>query len=295
LNTIILKTAIFNYQARRIIMPDNRMLGGCGPGSGNNTKDAVCIHTKKVYDACRSKDCLEDLRVYLTCESQAIVDRAINIKPKSAHVLWTYLDIEPVPFNDGYYTVDVKYFYRITAEAFCGVGRPVDIEGLATFDKRVVLFGGEGKTRSFSSQMLLRSDDDRQLRPSTNLPIATVELVDPVVLGVRVVEPHDHFCGCERYCGSGYSEVPEVLGNSFNSPLTPGEGSRRLYVTLGQFSIIRLERDTQLLIPSYDYCIPEKECPAQSDDPCDLFDQFKFPADEFFPSDKGHGDHGKRK
>ena len=39
-----------------------------------------------------------------------------------------------------------------------------------------------------------------------------------------------------------------------------GGDVHRLYVTLGQFSIIRMERDTQLLIPAYDYCLPEKEC-----------------------------------
>ena len=27
-------------------------------------REAVCIHTKKIYDSCRDKDCIEDLRVY---------------------------------------------------------------------------------------------------------------------------------------------------------------------------------------------------------------------------------------
>lgn len=29
-------------------------------------REAVCIHTKKIYDSCRDKDCIEDLRVYPT-------------------------------------------------------------------------------------------------------------------------------------------------------------------------------------------------------------------------------------
>ena len=62
----------------------------------------------------------------------------------------------------------------------------------------------------------------------------------------------------------------------------------RLYVTLGQFSIIRLERDTQLLIPAYDYCVPEKECSCddgrcEEPDPCQVFRQVQFPVEEFFP------------
>ena len=42
---------------------------------------------------------------------------------------------------------------------------------------------------------------------------------------------------------------------------------RRVYVTLGQFSIVRLERDSQLLIPVYDYCMPEKECTSGNGKP----------------------------
>ena len=61
---------------------------------------------------------------------------------------------------------------------------------------------------------------------------------------------------------------------------------KKLLVTLGQFSIIRLERDTQLLIPAYDYCLPEKECVGSSeDDPCTMFGRISFPVDEFFPPD----------
>ena len=61
---------------------------------------------------------------------------------------------------------------------------------------------------------------------------------------------------------------------------------RRWLTTIGQFSIIRLERDTQLVVPAYDYCMPEKECPGTvSDDPCTLFSRIQFPVDEFFPPD----------
>jgi hypothetical protein len=58
-------------------------------------------------------------------------------------------------------------------------------------------------------------------------------------------------------------------------------------VTLGQFSIIRLERDSQLLIPSFNDCIPQKECSATGsateETPCEMFDQIAFPVDDFFP------------
>ena len=30
----------------------------------------MSVHTQKITDSCRDKDCIEDLRVYLTCGSQ---------------------------------------------------------------------------------------------------------------------------------------------------------------------------------------------------------------------------------
>lgn len=56
-------------------------------------------------------------------------------------------------------------------------------------------------------------------------------------------------------------------------------------MTLGQFSIVRLERDTQLLVPVYDYCMPEKECSCgnSNEDPCCIFRNISFPVGEFFP------------
>ena len=81
-------------------------------------------------------------------------------------------------------------------------------------------------------------------------------------------------------------EIPENVACCFCDGLDTSGGSRQVLVTLGQFSIVRLERDTQLLIPVYNYCLPEKECPSSSDgDPCDLFQNICFPVGEFFPPD----------
>ena len=83
-------------------------------------REAVCIHTKKIFDSCKDKDCIEDLRVYPTCGSQEVLDRALSVKAGTAELLYAYIDVEPVGFNRGFYTVDVRYFYRITADAFIG-------------------------------------------------------------------------------------------------------------------------------------------------------------------------------
>ena len=79
-----------------------------------NFSEAVCVHTDKIYDSCRDKDCLENVRVYLTSCGQDIVDRAINVKCTKAEVIWVFTDIEAVPFNRGFYSVDLKYFFKVT-------------------------------------------------------------------------------------------------------------------------------------------------------------------------------------
>lgn len=140
-------------------------------------REAVCIHTKKIYDSCRDKDCIEDLRFYPTQSSQCAIDRAISIKAGTAELLYVYIDVEPVGFNRGFYTVDVRYFYRVTADAFVGAARPVEICGLAVFDKRVILFGSEGNAKIFSSEAAFEALDEQNIRKS-NLPTAVVDVID---------------------------------------------------------------------------------------------------------------------
>ena len=249
----------------------------------HNNKEAVCIHTKKIYDACRDKDCLEDLRVYLTRSSQAIVDKAINVKCRRSELIGVFIDVEPVSFNRGFFSVDVKYFYRITADAFCGVRMPVQVTGLATFDKRVILFGSEGNAKIFSSAASY-GGTDAQLMRRANMPIAVVEVVDPICLNMRTIDTTD--CSHRHLGDCNLCDVPDSIGIFYDEELVLGGEEKRMFVTLGQFSIIRLERDTQLVIPSYDFCMPEKECVgAREDSPCDLFEKIRFPVDEFFPPD----------
>lgn len=213
--------------------------------------------------------------MYLTRCSQAVLDTAMNVKARSAELLWSYIDVEPIPFNKGFYTVDVKYFYKITADAFCGVGRPHEITGLASYNKRTVLFGSEGSVRVFSSQYMPQANDLQNFE-RTNLPIAVVEAVDPIALGVKVTDSE-----CCGECAP--NDLPENVCRCFEDDIVICDDGKKLYVTLGQFSIIKLEREIQLLMPAYDICMPSKECAGSADDPCELFQKFKFPVDEFFP------------
>ena len=63
----------------------------CGP---EDLQEALSIHTRKITDSCRDKDCIEDLRVYLTTGSQTILDTAASAKVRCADLLYTYIDVE---------------------------------------------------------------------------------------------------------------------------------------------------------------------------------------------------------
>ena len=259
-------------------MPDKVMPGPVTDCSG--IREAVCIHTRKIYDSCRDKDCIEDLRFYPKLQYVDVINRALSVKGGTATLLHVYVDVEPVSFNRGFFTVDMRFFYAVTLQAYLSSPVPVTVEGLCVFDKRVILFGSEGNAKIFSSEART-GEPDLQLMRKSNLPVAVVEAVEPLVLDARLV---DQCRGRDRDCE--LCEVPSFVSSCFGGELSGGGEDRRIYVTLGQFSIVRLERDSQLLIPVYDYCMPEKECSCGvtgCEDPCGVFRSIHFPVGEFFP------------
>jgi hypothetical protein len=44
-----------------------------------------------------------------------------------------------------------------------------------------------------------------------------------------------------------------------------------------------LVRDVPLLVPTYEFCIPEQEYQPTSDSPREMFRRIEFPAEDFFP------------
>ncbi len=146
----------------------------CNP---NDLRQALSVHTRKITDSCRDKDCIEDLRVYLTQGSQSILDSCASAKVRCADLLYTYIDVEPVAFDRNHYCIDVTFFYRILADATVGTNRPVSLYGLAVFSKRAVLCGEESRAHIFTSNTRIGELDGLTLR-SANLPTAIVEVAD---------------------------------------------------------------------------------------------------------------------
>lgn len=244
-------------------------INSADPLNSRCVNEAVCVHTGKIFDSCMDKDCIEDLRLCIGPISQAIVNASISVRPRSAELLHADVRVEDINFNRGCYTVDVTYFYKVRGEAFPG---GCTVSGLAIFEKRVILYGGEGGSKIYSS------DGSRIHRHSTSLPTAVVEAVDPLPLSMRISD-----AVLADTSDSELQNIPAEISECFDEEIVNCPVGKQLYVTLGQFSIIRLERDTQLCIPAYDYCIPEKECVGGEEDPCALFASIPFPINDFFP------------
>lgn len=264
----------------------------CGQGSSaiaSCGKETVCIDTMRVMDSCRDRDCFEDARVYLPPFGQEIIERSPSIRATCAEILGTYVGVDAIPFNTGFYQITVRFYVRIHLEACIGIGRSQEFDGLAVLDKKVVLYGGEGNVSIFRSTPGAGfCDFPCEGNMTTNMPVGVVETVPPVILGTRIVEKCcECKCGCD-ICG----DIPEGILSCFSGGFAT-EPRVFLAVSLGIFSVIRIERPAQLLIQASDYTVPDKECaPADDGDPCSLFRAMAFPANEFSPT-RCHGKKDK--
>lgn len=255
--------------------PENEQRGTCCNIS-SDFREAVCIDALRIYDSCADKDCLKDLRVYFTEAGQNIIDQACTVRIRNADVLTVYVDLDAVPFNKGFYSVDMTFFFEITLDAFLSPAAcPVSVTGLSVFSKKVILFGSEGKVKTFDSSTCY-DDLDLNSSPIKNLPKATVQVAEPIGLSSRISCDHNNCCDLNCH-------IPECICKKFGGDFQLKNNTNSVYVTLGMFTIVQLERNVQMLVPSYDFCIPEKECVTTSDNPCELFNRLEFPTEEFFP------------
>lgn len=246
--------------------------------STNRFCDEVCVNVQRIYDTCKDKDCFADLRVYLNPQDQKIVDNAVNVRTRKSELIWTSIDIDPVPFNNGFYSINIMFFFSLEFEIYTGIGRPCIVSGLATCNKTVILFGSEGNSVTYSSK---QDENNSRTRISKNLPIAQIDVVDPIVLSAKAVPSNNGVCCCE----TDLQSLPECVLCCFDEGLT-SSGEKNLVVTIGVFSIVRIVREVQLMIPSAKFSLPDKECkPINEEEPCNYFERLSFPTNEFFPPD----------
>ena len=246
-----------------------------------NFKEAVCIDVGRVYDSCCDRDCLEDLKCFFTPRGQELIEQALSVRVRSAEVINVFIDIEPVTFNRGFFACDLTFFFLVKFDVFTAPhSQPVEVNGVCFFEKKAILFGSEGNIKVFSSEFSA-DEDDVQIKASNNAPKCVVDCVDPVALSARL---SDNSGGCDSARCMPACICKRLGGEVLTRNVA---GSKAVFVTLGLFSIVKLIRNVQVLVPIYDFCIPDKESENVTDSHCDAFRRMAFPLDEFFPPREG--------
>lgn len=263
-------------------MSDNKY--SCVNNNHTPCREMVCIETNRILDSCRDRDCFENVRVILTEFGKDIIERTSTVRTKSACIAWTYINIDSVQFNKGFYTVNIRFYIKLTFDACIG-GRLQEFDGIAVVEKKVILYGSE------SNVCVFRSTSDSNDFCTTNEPVcckknvpsAVVEVVEPIVLDTRVLEVND---SCQCYCCCCSSDIPQSLAFSLNGTINEDCNDRQKYlvVSLGIFSVVRIVRPALYLINATEYNVPDKECVTDcNNDPCSIFRSMAFPIGEFNP------------
>ncbi|MBQ9531334.1 MAG: hypothetical protein IJR70_04615 [Eubacterium sp.] len=248
--------------------------------SERRMNETVCIDTRKIFDSCVSKDCLENLRVSFFDGAQDLIDNAITVKTRTAEVAAVSVDVDEVPFNRGYYNVDITYYFRLGFDTYSApCTTPQVVEGYTSFNKKCILYGSEGRVKIFASSNETDNLECPESPQYTN-PTAKLQLVDPVILDTDVMD-----ASCPSVPPL-ITSFPQSILDNVENPVPVSDGVEAVLVSLGLFSIVQMERDCQILIPAYDYCIPERECQCNTEDPCSTFRGIDFPVEEFFPVER---------
>ena len=259
-------------------MPENRNI--CtGVDFG---RDTVYIDTNRILDCCRDKDCFENVTVYFAAPCAEALQTCVNIRTKSAEIIAANIGLDEIPFSPGFFQINIRMFLKIKFEVCLANGRAEEVCGLCVLDKSVILFGGEGNVSIFKSSAEEGSFcvGIHANRKHTNLPTAVFEVASPIVLGTKVAELMPGM-----RCGSCPCDIPECVADCFDGCISYSSNMPRVItVSIGLFSVVRVERPGQYLVSGTEYAVPEKVCPPDCpEDPCDMFRRMNFPVNEFYP------------
>lgn len=242
-----------------------------------NIKEAVCLDAMRVYDSCSSKEYLEDRKVYFTPDKHDLIEQATSVRIRSAEVIKVFLHLEPVPFNQGFYAVDMNFFLDVCLDVFTPqTPCPTIVHGVCMANKRVILFGSDGNVKTFTSGC---HADEPDVEPATGkvLPRAVCQVSEPIGLSAKICDrPPQGSDICSR--------IPESISSLYGTEFDY-TNTHAIYATIGMFTIVQLVRTVPLLVPSYEFCVPAKECAPTSDGPREMFRRIEFPASDFFPPD----------
>ena len=229
--------------------------------------DAVQVKVNRVFDSCSDRDCLSNVQILI--DGGELPSGVTLVKSRCVRVSDICMNIKPVPFNRGFYSIELTYTFRVELMAYeRACGSPSLITGTAYASKNVILYGGESSSKTFFSNSSGEKQDTctNCCCDSLNLPTVAVQVVEPIALETRIGNV------CPPSCDG--------------SPVSP---TRTVIMTLGLFSVVEIYRPVTIMVPTYEYTIPTKECHCDTESPCAVFDRIRFPAEEFSPGSVNGG------
>lgn len=222
----------------------------------NSSCEGVPVRVNRVFDSCSDKDCLAEIPV--TICSGAISSNINIVRSRAASVENVSISVEPVPFNKGFYSIDITFTFCLEILGYenskCA---PIILQGTAYASKNCILYGSESSVKTFTDSETCCSLTNNTPCRAGNPPTASVSVLEPVILETNICR------------------------NSSN--INDQNSAPQITVTLGLFSVIELSRPVTIMVPTLDYTIPHKQCCNESDSPCEVFEKLKFPEEEFSP------------
>ena len=159
---------------------------------------------------------------------QPVVDASANVRVRDVDVISVYIDMQPIPFNRGYYSIDLTFFFDVSLELYGGATVGCErVSGISIFNKKVILYGSEGNVKMFTSESCR---DEADLQGNKVLPKATVQVAQPVALSAKLCE-HCR-CGCEPCC-----VIPDCIASRYGGAFETVEQKNTVYVTIGLFTL----------------------------------------------------------
>ena len=146
--------------------------------------DTVPIKVNRVFDSCSDRDCFSNIQILM--DGGELPANVTMVKSRCVRVSDICMNIEPVPFNRGFYSIDLTYTFRVELMAYeRACSSPVLLTGTAYASKNVILYGGESNTQTFFSSGEQLGDTNACCE-TINLPTAAVQVVAPIALEARI-------------------------------------------------------------------------------------------------------------
>lgn len=112
--------------------------------------DTVPIKVNRVFDSCSDRDCFSNVQILM--DGGELPENIMLVKSRCVRVSDICMNIEPVPFNRGFYSIDLTYTFRVELMAYeRSCSSPVLLTGTAYTGKMSFCTAAKAIQKHFSA------------------------------------------------------------------------------------------------------------------------------------------------